>query len=260
MQKSIECLSDGLTLRGTAHIPDMGKGKYPMVIIFHGFTADRNEGLFGHTVLSRSLAKEGIASVRFDFMGSGESDGEFQDMSLLTEVADGNAILDFVRKFDYVDTNRIGLHGMSQGGAVAGLLAAERNDDIAALSLWAPAIVLIDDCKKKNAAGIDITKIEEVGYADFHGIKLGSRYYIDAISIDYYGKLKAYKKNAVIVHGDSDDLVPISYSERAAEILGDKAKLMVVQGAGHDFGTLEYREACKNFTVEFFKKEFLEGK
>ena len=42
---------------------------------------------------SRALAQVGVASLRFDFYGSGESDGEFRQMTLRGEIADGRALL-----------------------------------------------------------------------------------------------------------------------------------------------------------------------
>ena len=97
MERYVECVSRGLTLRGMLHVPDGREGKLPFVILFHGFCDDRNEINFVHTELSRRLCERGIASVRFDFAGSGESDGRFEDMTVSGEVADGMAILDYVK-------------------------------------------------------------------------------------------------------------------------------------------------------------------
>ena len=96
----------------------------PFVILFHGFCDDRNEINFVHTELSRRLCQEGIASVRFDFAGSGESDGRFEDMTVSGEVADGLAILDYVRGLDFVDKSRVAIHGLSMGGCVASMVAS----------------------------------------------------------------------------------------------------------------------------------------
>lgn len=103
MEQYVECKSRGLTLRGMMHIPDGHEGAVPFVILFHGFCDDRNEINFVHTELSRRLCERGIASVRFDFAGSGESDGRFEDMTVSNEVADGQAILDYVLGLGFVD-------------------------------------------------------------------------------------------------------------------------------------------------------------
>lgn len=123
MERYVECESRGLTLRGMLHVPDQRPGKVPFVILFHGFCDDRNEINFVHTELSRRLCERGIASVRFDFAGSGDSDGRFEDMTVSSEVEDGLAILDYVKSLDFVDQSRIAIHGLSMGGCVASMVA-----------------------------------------------------------------------------------------------------------------------------------------
>ena len=135
MERYVECESRGLTLRGMLHVPDQRPGKVPFVILFHGFCDDRNEINFVHTELSRRLCERGIASVRFDFAGSGDSDGRFEDMTVSGEVEDGLAILDYVKSLDFVDQSRIAIHGLSMGGCVASMVAGLRDADVCALSL-----------------------------------------------------------------------------------------------------------------------------
>ncbi len=96
MQKYVEIKRDDLTLRGMLHIPNDVSQKVPMVIILHGFCDDRNEINFVHNELSQRLCKLGIASVRFDMNGSGESDGKFEDMTISSEILDAKAILECV--------------------------------------------------------------------------------------------------------------------------------------------------------------------
>ena len=133
MERYVECESRGLTLRGMLHVPDQRPGKVPFVILFHGFCDDRNEINFVHTELSRRLCERGIASVRFDFAGSGDSDGRFEDMTVSSEVEDGLAILDYVKSLDFVDQSRIAIHGLSMGGCVASTNSIPLPLDIAAV-------------------------------------------------------------------------------------------------------------------------------
>ena len=167
MEKYVECTSRGATLRGMMHIPNQCQGPMPFVILFHGFCDDRNEINFVHTELSRRLCQEGIASVRFDFAGSGESDGRFEDMTVSGEVADGLAILDYVRGLDFVDKSRVAIHGLSMGGCVASMVAGLRDADVCALSLWCPAPDVVYNMKHKMLCGVDVSDIEEKGYADY---------------------------------------------------------------------------------------------
>lgn len=103
MQKYVEIKRDGLTLRGMLHVPDNVSFKVPMVILLHGFCDDRNEINFVHNELSQRLCDAGIASVRFDMNGSGESDGRFENMTISSEILDAKAMLNYVESLDFVD-------------------------------------------------------------------------------------------------------------------------------------------------------------
>jgi len=121
-------------LRGMIHLPS-GKGPFPAVALFHGFGGQRMEPHFIFVKLARLLAKNEIIAARFDFRGSGESDGEFEKMTILTEVEDGMKIMDFLSKHPLVDRTRLGVVGLSLGGCIARLVATER-DNIRCLVLW----------------------------------------------------------------------------------------------------------------------------
>ena len=91
----------------------------PMVILMHGIFASKN--INPTPALARGLAKAGIASIRFDFDGHGQSDGRRQDMTIEKEIADAKAIWDFIQTLPYVEG--VGLLGHSQGGVVASMTA-----------------------------------------------------------------------------------------------------------------------------------------
>ena len=258
MEYSIECISRNLTLRGVAHKPDTAAEKYPAVIMYHGFCDDRNEINFVHTELSRRLCEKGIACFRFDFAGSGESDGLFEDMTVSNEVEDGQVILDYVKSLDFVDTDRIALHGLSLGGCVASMVAGLRKDDISALSLWCPAPDVVYNIKEhKTLCGIDVSDVEEKGCMDVEGLKLNASFYYDALELDPFATASNFDKNVNLVHGDADITASCECSIRYKEIFGDRAKLTIVHGAEHRFKSFEYRAARMDSAIEFLTKELL---
>src|ERR1700730_7492286 len=131
MQRAIELVYNGMTLRGMEHIPHASSNeKLPAVILFHGFTGNKLEPHRLFLKISRALEQLGFACFRFDFLGSGESDGNFEDMTVSKEISEGNAILDWVRSDPRIDKDKISLLGLSMGGLVASVIAGDRPEAI----------------------------------------------------------------------------------------------------------------------------------
>jgi len=260
MQKAVELASRGLTLRGMLHMPENVTGKVPAAAIFHGFTGNRMEPHFIFVKLSRALEKKGIASVRFDFGGSGESDGDFIDMTLSGEILDAHNILDFVKNLDGIDPERIGAVGLSMGGAVASALAGERKDDIKALCLWAPAGNMGELIEKQMAeSGRDIEEIRKVGYAEFGGLRVGIGFYDDVMGLDIFDKARKYEGSVLIIHGEKDRAVPVGVSERYLQYYGSRATLKVIKEADHTFNNSLWEKEVIDLTVDYLVKELKPG-
>jgi esterase/lipase len=83
------------------------------------------------------LSRVGIASLRIDFRGSGDSEGNFADTTIKTQLEDARCALEFLQKHPNIDTQKIALLGRSLGGALATQLASEM-DTCAAIALWCP--------------------------------------------------------------------------------------------------------------------------
>jgi len=254
MQKAVEIQSRGLTLRGMLHVPECCDKKVPIVLIFHGFTGNKMEPHFIFVKLSRLLEKNGIASVRFDFGGSGESDGDFINMTLSGELQDANNILDYAKTLDFVDTSRIGIVGLSMGGAVAGMLAGERKEDIRTVCLWAPAGNMREKVLSQYSEP-NITMLEKFGYVDLGGLLLGKNFVEDIKSIDIVGKSAAYDKNVLILHGDKDASVPVETSYRYLEVFGERCLLHIVKDADHTFNSKHWEEEVLEYTVAYLQDE-----
>src|SRR5207248_8810535 len=126
----------GRRLRGMIHRPLEARSRRgtPAVIFLHGLTGDRMESHWIFVKCARALAKAGIASLRFDFYGSGESEGEFREVTLQGEIADARVAIEFFRRQKGINPERIGLLGLSLGGAIAASVAGPGR--VAALVLW----------------------------------------------------------------------------------------------------------------------------
>jgi len=234
---SFECRRDTLTLRGTQYRP--AGDHLPIAIVCHGFMAWQDS--VRHYALT--LAQCGYAAFCFDFAGgsvmNSQSDGATTDMSVLTEVRDLEAVIQYVRTLPHVDPDNILLMGCSQGGFVCALTAAKHAYPVRKLCLFYPALCIPDDARAGHMmmAHFDPANVPETFRCG--PMKLGRRYVTDVIGMNALEEIKSYSGDVLIVHGDADRIVHIDYSRRAfaayEEIAPAKVRLCVIPGGGHMF-------------------------
>jgi len=183
----------------------------PMVVFCHGFGGSKDGPQF--ELIADSLQKHGIASIRFDFNGHGESEGKFEDMTVPNEINDAKKVIEYVRDLRYV--SKIALVGHSQGGVVAAMTAGELAPDIAAVALMAPAAVLRDDAIRGSTFGKMYNPLDPPEYVELWGNqRLGRKYIQTAFSLPIYETAAKYQGPALIIHGNADRVVPYTYGER----------------------------------------------
>lgn len=105
------------------------EGKYPAVVLVSGSgPQDRDETLFNHKPfadIADYLTQQGIVVIRYDNRGVGESTGDFTTATTADFASDAAAALRYARKQKFVDKQRVGIMGHSEGGVVAMMLAAD---------------------------------------------------------------------------------------------------------------------------------------
>lgn len=128
MIKPVVFKNQNQELVGILHLPDDLKPdeKNPGIVMFHGFTGNKTEAHRLFVQVARKLCKSGFIVFRFDFRGSGDSDGEFEDMTLPSEVDDAEAALTFLIKQRGIDRRKVGVIGLSMGGEGCYYIGVER--------------------------------------------------------------------------------------------------------------------------------------
>ncbi|MDE6853323.1 MAG: alpha/beta fold hydrolase [Lachnospiraceae bacterium] len=220
------------------------KGRYRTAIFAHGFNSEYGE--LEH--YGPRFAKRGLAIVFFDFCGGGygsRSDGDTTGMSVLTELEDYITVLRGIREYQEIDEEQIYLMGESQGGYEAALAAARYPEESAGAILWYPAFCLEENVRKWCQNGIP-------EHISLWGVPLGRIYSEDAIHTDIYAEIAEYHKQVLIIHGDQDDVVPLSCSHQAVEAY-PSASLIVIPGGGHGFDGQQSVDAG-NASMDFILK------
>ena len=253
MQKPLYFENEGQRIAGTLHVPE-GKGKVPGVILCHGFTGNKGETHFLFVKTSRELARRGIASLRFDFRGSGESEGEFNEVSPSGEISDARRALAVLAEQPQIDRSRLGVIGLSLGGLVAACTAG-REPSIRSTVLWAAAAEL---WQGPNATDPEKRKqMKSRGWVDIGGLKLGAGFFNDFGKLDPVKEIASSTSPVLIIHGKADQAVPFKHAERfyaAVHTRGRKAKLVLLDGVDHTFNRVDWESKVIRMTGDWLEK------
>lgn len=247
-----ECKRDGLTICGYEYKPQ--GNNLPIAIISHGFMAN----LMTVKHYAKFLAQLGYASYCFDFCGGcvmlGKSEGKTTEMSVLTEVDDLCAIVEYAKNLDYTNSSNILLMGCSQGGFVSALTAAKLKEQVKELVLFYPALCIPDDARAGKMMWAKFDPKNPPDIIKCGPMKLGKRYVTDVIDMDPFAEIKNYLGDVLIVHGTADKIVNTSYAERAYQSYLDrntgKVKIQYIDGGKHMFSKkhdIPAKEALKQF-------------
>jgi uncharacterized protein len=204
-----------------------------LALLCHGFLSDKNSTT--NKTLTRLLNEQGLATLRFDFFGQGESDGPFEEITTTLAVHQTEAALDLVIARGY---DRIGLIGSSFGGLVSILTAAQRRD-IACLSLKCPVVDFAEELRLTFGADelarwqATDTVPNIMGGSD--RVRLRYDFYKDCLRQIAYGPAEHITVPTLIVQGQQDECVPLHQSQRLYDALRGPKKLDLLPHADHRF-------------------------
>ena len=174
-----------ITLKGTLTLPP-GKSSPPVVLLITGSgPQDRNEAIAGHRpflILADYLTRQGIAVLRVDDRGVGESTGDFSQATSEDFASDVLAGVEYLKTCKEIDPNKIGLIGHSEGGIIAPMVAAKSSDVafivlMAGTGLTGEEILYLQGVLISRAMGVseeDIIKNRQFNEKIFSLIKEGN--------------------------------------------------------------------------------------
>ena len=223
-------LDDGIRLDCRIDKPANKGEKVPLVIVIHGFTGNKEEK---HIVaVSKMLNEIGFATLRVDMYGHGSSEGSFFTHTLFKWLTNALTVIDYAHHLEWVSD--LYLCGHSQGGLTVMLAAAMKHDIIKGIIPMSPAIMIPEQTRKGELLGVSFNPcaIPEIIVNKDYKWKLSGNYVRVAQMIHVEDAFTGYDGHVLLVHGDKDEAVPVSYSIEAQKSYKN-ATLTMINGDTH---------------------------
>ncbi|AKG33223.1 alpha/beta hydrolase family protein [Paenibacillus durus] len=216
MERAITIRHKGEELTASIHYPvkegksGRCKNRVPLVVICHGFIGSRigTDRLFVKT--ARELAGDGYMVIRFDYIGCGESSGNYGAQDVESMIAQTRTVLDYGLSCADVDPTRVTLIGHSLGGAVA-LLTAVRDRRVKNLVLWAAVGYPFNDIVK-IVGRESYDQAVQTGSADHAGFSFTPVYFNSLAKFQPFQEAGKFGGDVLVIHGTSDDVIPVDYA------------------------------------------------
>jgi fermentation-respiration switch protein FrsA (DUF1100 family) len=224
--------SEGYNIAGMLHLPD--RENPPCVIASHGLLSSKDSEKY--IALGHRMAEKGMAMLRFDFRGIGESEGDEEDNTVSKKLIDLGSAVQFIRSYFSLKT-RLGLVGSSLGGFLS-LIQASKDQGIEATVIWATPLYL-DDLETKEQAD------------DY---PLPPKAFFEDLPNHQLLPILPMVSNCLVIHGEEDELVPMEEAHQIFHHLSLPKELHLIGGADHRLTGPDHRQHAIDLTVEWFKK------
>lgn len=225
MRHKVEFQSSGLTLSGALETPE---GEIRCYALFaHCFTCGKDVAAASR--IARALTAAGIAVLRFDFTGLGNSDGDFANTNFSSNVQDLFAAVEFLRH-EYSAPEL--LIGHSLGGAAVLAMAAQVAEVKAVVTIGAPHRA---DHVAQNF-NASLAEIEAQGAAK---VDLGGREFVikkqflEDLAGYEAGEIGRLRKALLIMHAPLDATVPLAEAEKIYRDARHPKSFISLDGADH---------------------------
>jgi len=243
--------NEDMQIVGMLHKPNSGK-KPPSVVFYHGCTGSKTDANWLFVKLARALAETGIMVLRFDFRCSGESEGNFENMTLSGEISDGFKSIEYLISECGADPGRIGVLGLSMGGVVGAVVAGLLGERIKSCVLMNPVgRPLADISAIAFSRNVNVTTFP----VEWNSFLFGRDFFDDIKKINPLEVIKKAVCPVLIVNGSNDQSVLPVRSKEYVETVnnnGGTAELFVVEDADHVFSSVKWEREVIEKVSDWF--------
>lgn len=239
----------GETLAGTLHQPE--RPPVGAVIAGHCFTCSRHTGVLRR--ICSALCDAGFMSLRFDFSGNGQSQGQFEQSTWSKQILEMEAAIALMRK---KGTTWIGLAGHSLGAAIV-LLTARRIKTVSAVCRVAGRasgtrpLHFLTPSQQHTLA--------QTGHVGFTSrgrqLTLNRDFFDDADRHDLTAATRSLTIPMLVVHGDLDEIIPVSEAHLAKATNPRMVELSIVAGGDHMLAQPDHQRQVARTVTGWFCRQ-----
>lgn len=253
----------GKKLFGIYHCP---KESSPLatLLVCHGLGGDKQGRYRIYVKLAEMLAKCGVATIRFDFRGCGDSEGELGQMSLATQVEDAQAVLDWAFEKPLFNQGPMAILGSSFGGLVAVQMAARNKELFKGIILWAPVFNGMqwqEAWNRLKSGGLSGQERDQLTLVN--GERANPMMFQELFTLKIEQHLLEVGHLPLLhLHGDQDQRVTLLHAEAyQTHRQGSKAPSTFIRlaGADHGFSDQAVRQEVLNLSTEWLCDNLLNG-
>lgn len=254
MELQISFEVDSSVIRGMLHMPD-GITPFPAIAFCHGYFQSNRIGPSRlYVMIARRLSSDGIACLRFDCRGMGESDKEFGEATYESFATDLYSALDYLRRLKGIDKERLGLIGHSMGANIA-LDVASRVPKLRGLCLLSPDSVR-SPAKKRILTKEQILDLRKKGYTERRGILLRREFLSKILEGISFQRAEYVASDTLIMQGSADQYYSKNDLLCLAKNFTSKTTIIEIQDADHNFYPTSCREQLMKIISTWFIKTF----
>ena len=230
---------DGIRLHAKLDRPE-GLEKTPLCIVVHGLTGHMEEPHL--CAVSETMNDLGIATLRVELYGHGQSDGAFEDHDLAKWLHNLDTVTDYAKSLDFVTD--LYLCGHSQGGLAVVIQAGRRPEEYKAILPLAPALMI-----PRLAKQFPEDEIPDCFY--FHEQRIAQGYILANRALDVDAAIRNYHGPVLLVQGMADTTIVPQDTVDAAKVYAN-ATLVTIDGDTHcfDYHLDKVVEAVKEFMAK----------
>ncbi len=238
-------------IAGIAAVPESG-AVTPGVLLLHGFASHKDEVGDLYKRLAVALAVKGIASLRIDFHGWGESAGDMADTTVEQQLDDAQTAYAYLARMNFIDPTRIGVVGFSFGGGIAILSAAQHPGQYRSMVLWSSdGNFQKDQARQFDPAIRDRALHDGIVTVDlgWRTVTLKDAFFRSLGQFDLQQAISACTGALLVIAGRADPL-SVYVEGFVASSRSETKEALVIDGADHIFGVLGDDQSHANRVVE----------